>query len=578
MPAKTTNSPHPFAGLNLEFLGTIEDASKLYIEREENRTLRASLLAGEWVEVHGQRLIGKSSLVRRVTAGLNHGTRYAYVKDVHRWLNVTTPFDWCHDLARQLAEDCNVSVAPVQAALMDAKSSGPARWLAELFRALRGQTGPGRLVIALDEIDRLFADEAGDFHMARPEFGTQLADAFRAVMLSHPADVSGVFLGLNRFSALVHAHATSNTGVGVSIRVHDFAEDDWLAGLRAVLPAGAEFPEALARGIWRLTGGQPRLGQEFIKLARSEKHHALTGDDAAKLEAAWLDAQCSISPAQPGTPETIALMHSPDSSVVKNIRDMWEEELKTAGVALEEKLRAYEDILVGNYTTAGQSPALISFLLDTGLVRPAARGTMEKLEVKAPLLGRVFGKGWVDSLVARLPRPKRIFGGHEKKLLIINTGGTIGMFYDEARRTVKATPEEFRKQYRKVFEDFPADFIEPFSLDSINVHPQDGSRLARLIYDKRHEYDVFVVAHGTDTAPQTGCALSFAFGPMWDKTVAITGSQTTADVTHGDALTNLYRACLVAQQAIPEVVIVFGSHVYRACRTRKVDEKRFEAF
>jgi L-asparaginase len=49
-------------------------------------------------------------------------------------------------------------------------------------------------------------------------------------------------------------------------------------------------------------------------------------------------------------------------------------------------------------------------------------------------------------------------------------------------------------------------------------------------------------------------------------------------VAHGDAHINLYRACEVAKQDIPEVVISFGNFVYRAVRAQKKDDRRFEGF
>lgn len=702
MPANKTNAAHPFAELDLEFLGTIELASKFYVEREEDRGLRAALLAGHWVEVHGQRLIGKSSLVTRVIGGLNNGSRSSYVRDVHRWLNVDTPFSWCYDLARNLAEDFRVSSARVQSAVLAARDSGPARWLAEMFRALREEAGPGQLIVVLDEVDKLFSDVEAKIHMARPEFATLLADAFRAVMLSRPKDISVVFVGLNRFSSLVFAHATSNTGIGLNLRLHDFSEEDWIRGLRTALPANQPLPEELARGIWRLTGGQPRLGQEFIQLARDGKYHALTGNNVTLLETAWMAAQCAgssqfsasdlldqpslasklrlredavsiylnsrlsddtlrllancqggcpetitwksalvrdinemlsdpslydrdrfagiilrpetrrllehrhegktqqilnrmlledaypveilrklgtVKPAEPGTSHSHVPKYSPESSVVKNIRELWDDESKNGSAALNDKLFAYEQILAGDYTTVGKQPAEIDFLVNTGLVRFKERGTMEKLEVKAPLLARVFNLAWVDDLRYRRRSLIHVATPREGRLLIINTGGTIGMRYDADHNEVRpTTSQQFTAQYQKVFDDFPADFVEPFILDSINVHPQDWSRLAQLIYDRRRLYKGFVVPHGTDTMAYTASAVAFALGPFLDRPVVFTGAQATVDKIHGDAITNLYRACLVAHKNIPEVVIAFGNHVFRACRAQKMDEKRFEAF
>jgi L-asparaginase len=90
-----------------------------------------------------------------------------------------------------------------------------------------------------------------------------------------------------------------------------------------------------------------------------------------------------------------------------------------------------------------------------------------------------------------------------------------------------------------------------------------------------------VVAHGTDTLAYTSSAVAFALGDHLDRPIVFTASQTTVEAVHGDARSNLVRACMVAGAAgrdLPEVMILFGDRVLRACRAQKVDDRRFDAF
>ncbi|HXC45354.1 MAG TPA: asparaginase domain-containing protein, partial [Solirubrobacteraceae bacterium] len=115
-------------------------------------------------------------------------------------------------------------------------------------------------------------------------------------------------------------------------------------------------------------------------------------------------------------------------------------------------------------------------------------------------------------------------------------------------------------------------------LDSADVGPDQWTTLVKLIVSRQDEFDGVVIAHGTDTMAYTASAVSFALGRELSFPVVFTGSQTTVDVLHGDALANILRASLVATQDLPEVVVSFGERVFRATRTQKKDDLRFDAF
>jgi L-asparaginase len=123
------------------------------------------------------------------------------------------------------------------------------------------------------------------------------------------------------------------------------------------------------------------------------------------------------------------------------------------------------------------------------------------------------------------------------------------------------------------------EFVAPINKDSTNMTIRDWQTMATEIYDRRHAgFDGFVVAHGTDTMHFSASAVAFALGPNLWFPVVFTGAQTSPNVHHGDARTNLLRACKVALEDIAEVCISFGDFVFRGCRAQKKDERKFDAF
>jgi len=173
-----------------------------------------------------------------------------------------------------------------------------------------------------------------------------------------------------------------------------------------------------------------------------------------------------------------------------------------------------------------------------------------------------------------------------KKICLVYTGGTIGMvgaINENGERVLRPPndPSEFLS-FLKIGDEIEdivdLSFHVLFNKDSTNVIPSDWTEIAQFIYDKREEFDGFVVSHGTDTMHFSSSALSFAFGKELNFPIVFTGAQTTPDVSHGDARINILRAIKVACEDIAEVVLSFGDYVFRGSRVQKKDEKRFDAF
>ncbi len=112
-------------------------------------------------------------------------------------------------------------------------------------------------------------------------------------------------------------------------------------------------------------------------------------------------------------------------------------------------------------------------------------------------------------------------------------------------------------------------------LDSAEVGPKHWLAIAVALESHYHDYDGFVVLHGTDTLAYTASALSFLLVNL-SKPVVLTGSQAPIFSERNDALPNFLNALYVAGYKatsvplIPEVMIAFGDLLLRGNRARKI--------
>src|SRR5260221_407314 len=165
------------------------------------------------------------------------------------------------------------------------------------------------------------------------------------------------------------------------------------------------------------------------------------------------------------------------------------------------------------------------------------------------------------------------------RLLLLHTGGTLMM--ERAAKDAVLQPDVYRTD---LLEELPvlgsiAD-IETrvlYNLDSSDMQPDHWVAIARAVHEAQSAYDGFVVVHGTDTMAYTASALAFLL-PGLDKPVVLTGAQKPLGAVRTDARTNLVDACEVATLKIPEVSVVFSSHVFRGCRATKLDAWSMNAF
>ena len=165
------------------------------------------------------------------------------------------------------------------------------------------------------------------------------------------------------------------------------------------------------------------------------------------------------------------------------------------------------------------------------------------------------------------------------RVCLIYTGGTIGMKEVAGVFRPALSVDEFLDIAPELRSFVEIDLVVLSNKDSTNITPIDWSNIARAIYERRNaNYKGFVVAHGTDTMHFCSSAVAFALGQELNFPVVFTGAQAVPALLGGDARRNLINACRVAVTELAEVVISFGDYVFRACRTQKVDERKFAAF
>lgn len=183
----------------------------------------------------------------------------------------------------------------------------------------------------------------------------------------------------------------------------------------------------------------------------------------------------------------------------------------------------------------------------------------------------------------------------EKKILIVNTGGTIAMVHEDNNPLNPLKPGNWNEitgnypvlnqlQDRNITTQIHT--FEPL-LDSSNISHENWKKMAEVINHHYNQFDGFVVLHGTDTMCYTASALSFMLEHL-NKPIILTGSQLPLAVPRSDALENFITALSIAAgidvndgthlALVPEVCILFRGKLLRGNRSRKLSSSAYAGF
>jgi L-asparaginase len=172
-------------------------------------------------------------------------------------------------------------------------------------------------------------------------------------------------------------------------------------------------------------------------------------------------------------------------------------------------------------------------------------------------------------------------------VLLIYTGGTIGMIEDSRTGVLQSYDFKYMREYipelkRLQFNIDSIQFEEP--IDSSDMSPKDWMKIVKIIETNYSKYDGFVVLQGTDTMAFSASALSFMLEGL-NKPVILTGSQLPLGKIRTDGKENLITALEIAVDKdmngnvfVPEVCIFFQNLLMRGNRTTKINAANFKAF
>lgn len=568
--------------------GAVPSHNSVYVHRPQDKNFLAGIEAGNWIELSGCRTMGKTSMIMRWRKPLlERGVSVAYADIAGHigWRPAPeTLQEWVIKLGRRLALDLDLSSDEILSLLTNVQTESVSELLELILSKIQAEV-KGKLLIVLDEVDVL----------RRLEYGEQIVSTLRAIKSDQAIktslqNISFCFVGLQRISAIVSEQGGASSQLGDAIELSDFnADSQSVKEMAAGFDSQILEREQMVRRVLYFTGGQPLLTMQMLSEAATKPLHSET--EINTLARKMLKEMAGGS--------TIHLF-----TQIQNIIEHFHEEIPLAVRSDETKpsvvWNTYLSLLDGIRSARFPDTQPAKVLLLSGLVRQAQEdkeveinGHQVKiqageLEIKGELFRAYFSRRWVDGRLSALARPQLIRSlrstGERKRICVFNTGGTIGM----VRRGGKVVPPKDEKEFRENYPELDkiakidvvqVEIVHLFNEDSINVYPSDWAAIAREIYKRRDRgYDGFVVAHGTDTLAYTASAVAFALGEQLRFPVVFTGAQATPDVIYGDAHANLHRACKVALQPIPEVVIAFGTKVLRACRAQKTDDRNFEGF
>ena len=172
-----------------------------------------------------------------------------------------------------------------------------------------------------------------------------------------------------------------------------------------------------------------------------------------------------------------------------------------------------------------------------------------------------------------------------RRVLVIYTGGTMGMRRDESRGGTLVPVAGYLSSQIAAMQELHESHMPQYTLieydpllDSADMGPKDWVKMGKDIVTHYDDFDGFVIIHGTDTMAYTASALSFMLENL-SKPVILTGSQVPFCEAYTDARRNFIVSIILAGMLnICEVCIFFNKQLLRGNRAVKHDNDALDAF
>ncbi len=556
--------------------GCVDKSRHIYARRKEDVKLKELIIDDcSTVYVNGPRAVGKSSLVRSVTDDsnevitINVDLRFYSRKEY-------TPENWFLMLFQAIDSSLSFVLPNFRHGEVinwfrtySSEYSSQANYLLDFFKLfIRGEKNIKRkFVIVFDEVDVI---QSNGYHTDNFLTGIVLLNKELQNL-----NLSQVLISISHPMFLVRELKYSDIKIGTRIIVNDFENideitmKDWAEGLFNI---NEESRLKLTKEIIEYTGGHPYISGIIGNIINSEYSGNIENNTLKKIIDQFITDQKSSSNINPHfeAPRDFILMRP---SLAYEVLDFYEQVIAVDG---------YIDLDIEK-KTANDPKLIIAVLSITGLVRRHYSG---QYKCRSYIYRRIFNDKWVGNTKSHLG--SRLFSGnvlasHKRsdlpKIGLINCGGTLGMTEHDGKIQAPSNEEEFYRMFPSLSHMADVRLI-PFRIkDGANMFIEDYSELAKHIYLRRDDgFDAFIIMHGTDTLTYTASGVAFALGKGLNCPVVFVASQAPVSVRYGDAEINLKRAFAVATMKINEVVICFNDSVFRAVRTEKLSDYRFNGF
>lgn len=167
------------------------------------------------------------------------------------------------------------------------------------------------------------------------------------------------------------------------------------------------------------------------------------------------------------------------------------------------------------------------------------------------------------------------------RFALIMTGGTIVMVPNKKGILIPAENPQQLIRFATHLQDYAdIEIIPLMNKDSSNMENNDWTTIAESVIARYHQYDGFLITHGTDTLAYTASAMRFALGKRLYNPVVFTAAQSPIIKDATDAVINLEDSVRILEELrrrqTKGVVVVAGRQIHNTVRVLKSDEVKYD--